>query len=216
VHNNRAGQECAKQNLIATCTFLITDKKSKDFRNALLRQWCCICLAVSWQGDYVEARWEAVRNNTPQVLIELVADPVAEVRAAAVFALATFVGCRCSAGCLSPSGTTNGADQVAAALEQAALKLDADIVSSLLTRCVSSDIVYIVRQELIVALFNYVNKCQMNANASSSSYSSSSPVQFQFESSSNFNNGNNNCSKYVAKSFTESNHLSNGALVKLI
>ncbi len=93
VDNYPAGQESAKQNhLIALCTFLITDKNSADYKNPLLRQWCCICLGLCWQ-NYPEARWEGVRNTVDKYLIELISDPVPEVRAAAIFALGTYIGC---------------------------------------------------------------------------------------------------------------------------
>lgn len=146
VDNYPTGQETAKQNhLIATCTFLITDKASRDFRNPLLRQWCCICLGLSWQ-NFPEARWEGVRNNAHLVLIELISDPVPEVRAAAMFALSTYIGCG--------KGTE-------ATFEQTN-KLDAEIVNAIIK---DQDIVYMVRKELIMALYNYINQLiAQNAN----------------------------------------------------
>ena len=139
VDNFTIGQESAKQNyLIATCTNLFTIKNSKDYKNPLLRQWCCICLGLCWQR-YAEARWEGVRNNAHQYLIELISDPVPEVRTAAIFALGTYIGC----------GQGNEAT-----LEQTN-KLDSEIVNALIK---DYDMVPIVRKELLVALFNYVNQ----------------------------------------------------------
>lgn len=159
VSNYPSGQESAKQNhLIAICSYLFTDKNNKDYKNALLRQWCCICLGLCWE-NYPEARWEGVRNNAHQYLIELISDPVPEVRAAAIFALSTYIGC----------GQGNEAT-----IEQTN-KLDAEIISALIKEY---DIVYVVRKELISALNNYIYQCL-----------SQSLVNSQNNSTSNDNNG---------------------------
>ena len=139
VDNYPAGKEFAKQNhLISTCHGLLTDCDCRDFRNPLLRQWCCLCLGLCWQ-NYAEARWEGVRMLAHTNLIELVTDPVPEVRAAAIFALGTYIGC----------GQGNEAD-----LEQTN-KIDNEIVSALIKR---ADIVFLVRKELVCALYNYVSQ----------------------------------------------------------
>ena len=139
VDNYPSGKESAKLNhLIALCTYLLADKASKDFKNALLRQWCCLCLGLCWQ-NYPDAKWEGVRNNAHQPLIELIGDPVPEVRAAAIFALGTYIGCGL--------GTEGSQEQ--------ANKLDAEIVNALIK---DYDIVFVVRKELLAALFNYVNQ----------------------------------------------------------
>lgn len=154
VNNYPLGQENAKQNhLIATCSYLFTLKQSKDYKNPMLRQWCCICLGLCWQ-NYPEARWEGVRNNVHASLIELLTDSVPEVRSAAIFALGTYIGC----------GQGNEAT-----IEQTN-KLDAEIVSALIK---DYDMCYMVRKELISALFNYIN-------------------QFLTQSNNNTNNKNNN------------------------
>ncbi len=139
VDNYPSGQESAKQNsLIALCTYLITEKNSRDYKNHLLRQWCCICLGLCWQ-NYPEARWEGVRNKAHEHLIDLISDPVAEVRAAAIFALGTYIGCA-----LGNEGS-----------QEQTNKLYSEIVTALIKEY---DMVYIVRKELIVALFNFVNQ----------------------------------------------------------
>jgi regulator-associated protein of mTOR len=139
VDNFSAGKEFAKQNhLISTCHYILTDKNSRDFKNNLLRQWCCICLGLSWQ-NYAEARWEGVRNLAHQNLIELIHDPVPEVRAAAIFALGTYIGCG--------QGTEADVEQTN--------KIDAEIVNALIKRY---DSVFLIRKELIAALYNYVNQ----------------------------------------------------------
>lgn len=151
------GQESAKQHhLIATCSYLFTTKQSKDYRNPLLRQWCCICLGLCWQ-KYAEARWEGVRNNAHQYLIELINDPVPEVRAAAIFALGTYIGCG--------QGNEGSIDQT--------YKLDSEIVNALIK---DYDIVGLVRKELIIALYNYVNQFIVNNQNQSQSYILNSTV----------------------------------------
>lgn len=139
VDNYPTGQESAKQNhLIAICAYLLGEKQSRDYESPLLRQWLCICLGLSWQ-NYPEARWEGVRCNAHQYLIGLVSDPVAEVRAAAIFALGTYIGC--GQGNEATVEHTN--------------KIHAEIVSALIKEY---DMVYVVRKELVVALFSYINQ----------------------------------------------------------
>ena len=139
VENHPAGQETAKQNhLIVNCNLLINDKTTRDYKNALLRQWCCICLGLCWQ-NYPEARWQGVRDNAYQHLIELASDPVPEVRAAAIFALGTFIGCG--------AGNEGSIEQTH--------KLDAEIVTALIKE---HDIALVVRKELVVALANYIGQ----------------------------------------------------------
>jgi hypothetical protein len=191
VDNYPTGQENAKQNhLIALCTYLITDKKSKDYNNALLRQWCCICLGLCWQ-NYPEAKWEGVRNNAHSYLIELVTDPVPEVRTAAIFALGTYIGC----------GLGNEGSQ------EQANKIDAEIVNSLIKN--SDDIVFIVRKELIASLFNYVNQfiVQSNSNSNNSNattnISSNQSSQYSSQASSNMSSNDQN-PKVITKSHSSS------------
>ena len=149
VDNFPSGQECAKKkHLIALCIYLITDKSSDDYKSSLLRQWCCICLGLCWQ-NYPAARWEGVRNMAHQFLIELISDPVPEVRAAAIFALGTYIGCG--------PGEEGSQEQTN--------KLDAEIVNALIK---NHDIVFLVRKELIAALFSYINQFIMNSNSAES------------------------------------------------
>lgn len=62
-----------------------------DMENPLLRQFCCLCLAHMWH-DYTDAKWAAVASNAHLRLCDLAQDPVPEVRAAALYALTSFVG----------------------------------------------------------------------------------------------------------------------------
>ena len=95
-------------------------------------------MGLCWQ-NYPEARWEGVRNKAHEHLIDLISDPVAEVRAAAIFALGTYIGCA-----LGNEGS-----------QEQTNKLYSEIVTALIKEY---DMVYIVRKELIVALFNFVNQ----------------------------------------------------------
>ena len=86
VRNYSVGQEAAFQgNLIATCLEQLSDPYP------LLRKWCCICLGLVWE-KFDNAYWRGVRDLAHEKLLELLQnEPEAEVRAAAVFALGTFV-----------------------------------------------------------------------------------------------------------------------------
>ncbi|KAH6620167.1 WD repeat-containing protein-like protein mip1 [Boeremia exigua] len=65
----------------------------KDMQNPLLRQWSCLCLSKLWI-DYEEAKWVGIRCMAHERLCELVMDPVAEVRAAMLHSLTSFLGIR--------------------------------------------------------------------------------------------------------------------------
>lgn len=193
VDNYPIGQESAKHNhLIALCTCLITDKHSKDYQNSLLRQWCCICLGLCWQ-NYPDARWEGVRNTAHQFLIELISDPVPEVRAAAIFALGTYIGC----------GPGNEGSQ------EQTNKLDSEIVNALIK---DYDIVYIVRKELIAALFNYINQFLINSPATTlnNTNSTTNPnMPIKYASSGCHSSGNSSFA-----SSNNNNNNSSGGLIK--
>lgn len=59
--------------------------------NPLLRQWACLCISQLW-NDFPDAKWQGIRDGAHLRLCDLVGDPVPEVRAAALFALTTFLG----------------------------------------------------------------------------------------------------------------------------
>ncbi|MBE7180548.1 MAG: hypothetical protein INR71_04925, partial [Terriglobus roseus] len=83
----RQGQNvCLLPELFESCiTHLI------DMSNPLLRQWSCLCLSMLWV-NYPEAKWMGIRCSAYQRLCELVIDPIAEVRAAMLHALTSFLG----------------------------------------------------------------------------------------------------------------------------
>lgn len=79
------GQELALQgSLVSICLEQLGDS------HARLRQWLALALGRLWE-KHEAARWCGVRDSAHEKLYTLLKDPVAEVRAAAVYALGTFV-----------------------------------------------------------------------------------------------------------------------------
>nr|XP_039265005.1 regulatory-associated protein of mTOR-like [Styela clava] len=92
-----AGQEaCLQANIVATCLDQFDDTYAGP-TTWQLRQWVAICLGHVWT-NYDAARWRGVRESAHEKLYELLDDPYPEVRAAAVFALGTFVDNQPEAG----------------------------------------------------------------------------------------------------------------------
>lgn len=126
MHNFPHGQANALQgSLISNCLIQIHDN------NWVLRQWLALCLGQLWQ-NYDKARWSGVRDLAHEKLYPLLKDPVPEVRAAAVFALGTFI-----------SSVTQRSEH--------ANNIDRSIAMNL-WNTVSNDMSPLVRMELIAAL----------------------------------------------------------------
>ncbi|XP_046483288.1 regulatory-associated protein of mTOR isoform X4 [Neodiprion pinetum] len=126
VNNYPAGQEAAlKGSLVSICLEQLGDP------NPLLRQWLCLCLARLWH-NYDAARWCGVRDIAHEKLYTLLQDPIPEVRAAAVYALGTFIN-----SVTKRSEHANNIDQ---------------IIAMTLINTVSHDMSPLVRKELVVAL----------------------------------------------------------------
>lgn len=126
VHNFPHGQANALQgSLISNCLIQIYDN------NWVLRQWLALCLGQLWQ-NYDKARWSGVRDLAHEKLYPLLKDPVPEVRAAAVFALGTFI-----------SSVTQRSEH--------ANNIDRSIAMNL-WNTVSDDMSPLVRMELLAAL----------------------------------------------------------------
>lgn len=127
VHNFPMGQASALQSsLVSICLEQINDNC------ASLRQWLAICLGHLWQ-NYDKARWSGVRDLAHEKLAKLLEDPVPEVRAAAVYALGTFISSQ-------KTDRTEHADN-----------LDRSIALTLFSM-VGNDMSPIVRMELLAAL----------------------------------------------------------------
>ncbi|XP_015588597.1 regulatory-associated protein of mTOR isoform X3 [Cephus cinctus] len=126
VNNYLPGQEAALQgSLVSICLEQLGDS------NPLLRQWLCLCLARLWH-NYDRARWCGVRDIAHEKLYNLLQDPVPEVRAAAVYALGTFIN-----SATKRSEHANNIDQ---------------IIAMTLINTVTHDMSPLVRKELVVAL----------------------------------------------------------------
>jgi regulator-associated protein of mTOR len=126
VQGYKPGQdEALAGNLITLCLNELDDK------DPVLRQWLAVCLGRIWD-KHEEARWRGARDNAPEQLYNLLSDPVAEVRAAAVYALGTFLN-----SCGKRTDHANSLDQTIA------LKL---------LQMTLEDGSPLVRRELIVAL----------------------------------------------------------------
>lgn len=129
VHNFPLGQANALQgSMVSICLLHINDP------NSMLRQWLAICLGNLWQ-NYDKARWSGVRDLAHEKLYPLLQDPVPDVRAAAVYALGTFI-----------SSVTNNKDRT-----EHANNIDRSIAMTMLTT-VGNDMSPVVRMELISAL----------------------------------------------------------------
>lgn len=129
VHNFQVGQTSALQgSLVSICLVQLCDS------NPLLRQWLAICLGHLWQ-NFDKARWSGVRDMAHEKLYPLLQDNVPEVRAAAVYALGTFI-----------SSVTNSKYRT-----EHANNIDRSIAMTLLTS-VGNDMSPLVRMELLAAL----------------------------------------------------------------
>ncbi|KAJ2945812.1 hypothetical protein O0L34_g4717 [Tuta absoluta] len=90
VDNYPAGQEAAVQgSMISACLEQVGTVHTGPQADSL-RRWACIALARLWQG-YDAARWAGVRDLAHEKLYPLLTHGNAEVRAACVFALGTFM-----------------------------------------------------------------------------------------------------------------------------
>lgn len=127
VHDFPLGQENALQ-----CSLISVCLEQLNNTSALHRQWSVICLGHLWH-NYNTARWAGVRDLAHEKIYPLLLDPVPEVRAAAVYALGTFIS--------SQQNDRN---------EQAD-NIDRNIAVTILAS-VGNDMSPVVRMELVVAL----------------------------------------------------------------
>eukprot|EP01116_Phalansterium_solitarium_P015860 TRINITY_DN354_c0_g2_i1.p1 TRINITY_DN354_c0_g2~~TRINITY_DN354_c0_g2_i1.p1 ORF type:complete len:1471 (+),score=651.08 TRINITY_DN354_c0_g2_i1:184-4596(+) len=87
VNNCRPGQSaCLTGNMLPVCMAHLNDPEPA------LRKWLVLLLAKLWES-YEDAKWAAIRDGLmPDRLCQLLTDPDAQVRAAAVYAVGTFIG----------------------------------------------------------------------------------------------------------------------------
>ncbi|XP_030381104.1 regulatory-associated protein of mTOR [Scaptodrosophila lebanonensis] len=127
VHNFLLGQTSALQGpLLSICLEQLNDG------SWLLRQWLAICLGVLWQ-NFEKARWSGARDLAHEKLYVLLRDSIPEVRAAAVFALGTFI-----------SSVTDRSEEQANNIDR--------IIAITLLETVGEDMSPLVRLELAAAL----------------------------------------------------------------
>ncbi|XP_043072238.1 regulatory-associated protein of mTOR isoform X1 [Drosophila grimshawi] len=127
VHNFLLGQTSALQGpLLSICLEQLNDG------SWLLRQWLAICLGMLWQ-NFEKARWSGARDLAHEKLYVLLRDPIPEVRAAAVFALGTFI-----------SSVTDRSEEQANNIDR--------IIAITLLETVGEDMSPLVRLELAAAL----------------------------------------------------------------
>lgn len=85
-NNCRPGQSaCLNAKLLQICLNILSNP------DPLLRRWVVFCLAKLWE-NHEEGKRSAIKENAHVHLCNLFTDPVPEVRAAAVYALGTFIG----------------------------------------------------------------------------------------------------------------------------
>ncbi|KAH0837850.1 armadillo-type protein [Lanmaoa asiatica] len=78
-----------------------------DEGDFLLRQWCALCIAQIWEGND-EIKVYGVDRGTQDKLILMLSDDSPEVRAAALYALGTFMGASGSANAAKHGGGGTG------------------------------------------------------------------------------------------------------------
>ncbi|XP_017064130.1 regulatory-associated protein of mTOR [Drosophila eugracilis] len=127
VHNFLLGQTSALQGpLLSICLEQLNDG------SWLLRQWLAICLGMLWQ-NFEKARWSGARDLAHEKLYVLLRDSIPEVRAAAVFALGTFI-----------SSVTDRSEEQANNIDR--------IIAITMLETVGEDMSPLVRMELAAAL----------------------------------------------------------------
>ncbi|XP_017030498.1 regulatory-associated protein of mTOR [Drosophila kikkawai] len=127
VHNFLLGQTSALQGpLLSICLEQLNDG------SWLLRQWLAICLGLLWQ-NFEKARWSGARDLAHEKLYVLLRDSIPEVRAAAVFALGTFI-----------SSVTDRSEEQANNIDR--------IIAITMLETVGEDMSPLVRMELAAAL----------------------------------------------------------------
>lgn len=76
---------CFSIELVANCLRFISTSE-----NPLLRQWCCLLLSQLWLR-YPDGKWIIYKDGHLNRLLDLVADPIPEVRTSIIVALTTFL-----------------------------------------------------------------------------------------------------------------------------
>ncbi|XP_044734524.1 regulatory-associated protein of mTOR [Chrysoperla carnea] len=139
VWNYSAGQRATLQDgLVSVCLEQLNEPSLFNNSNSCsprFKQWLALCLARLWEG-YEQARWCGVRDSAHEKLYALLDDPSPEVRAAAVYALGTFI-----------SSVTERSEH--------ANTIDQQVAMTLLNRC-KEDMSWLVRRELVAGALHWM------------------------------------------------------------
>ena len=132
--NFRQGQiACQAPGVMQICLKVLRDGKNPA--EPLMRHWTALLISQLW-NDFPDAKWTGIREGAHWRLVELLHDPIPEVRVAALVALTTFIG-------------GAGDDEGTAAVEQgvaiAALSLNVDGSP-------------VVRKELVIFLSKVISR----------------------------------------------------------
>ena len=115
-----------------------------------LRRWSCLCIAKMWQG-FGHAKSLAAQDQTPELLCQLLMDPVPDVRCAALYALGTFFGGKTAppagANTTSPTGAQRHMQML-----RAQQRLDLEVQLGQIMSTLINDGSPVVRRELMIAL----------------------------------------------------------------
>ncbi|KAG4209816.1 hypothetical protein ERO13_A02G005400v2 [Gossypium hirsutum] len=92
VDGHRRGQEaCIEAGLIQVCLKQLHGFTQNEAQTEpLLLQWLCLCLGKLWE-DFTEAQTIGLQADVPGICAPLLSEPQPEVRASAVYALATLL-----------------------------------------------------------------------------------------------------------------------------
>lgn len=110
---------------------------SIDETDPELRRWVSICLGLTW-ADFSSARWCGVRDSAHEKIYSILEDPNPEVRAAAVFALGTFINS-------TVSDRTEHANAI-----------DHSVAMTIINKLCGDEGSPLVRQEIVVALHYFM------------------------------------------------------------
>ena len=145
----KAGQVACLEpnvNVLDSCLVHLTDS------DPLLRQWSALCIAQLWD-DFDEAKGRGINEKAHEKFVDMLQDPVPEVRAAVLYALGTLVGT--SAGEID-SGRLAGKSLSASSPERTGLtaqeQVDIELGVAMATLPAVSDGSPQVRKELVILL----------------------------------------------------------------
>ncbi|KAF8131557.1 hypothetical protein EV363DRAFT_1398647 [Boletus edulis] len=119
-----------------------------DDGDFLLRQWCALCIAQIWEGND-EIKVYGVDRGTQDKLILMLSDDSPEVRAAALYALGTFMGASGSANPAKQGG--GGAGTQYQLEERIHFRMEVAVATGA-TLAVKDDASPMVRKELLVLI----------------------------------------------------------------